>query len=93
MLELLMNYLGKGRSKLLLQTEDKTGRRPLHIAAYKCDETIVQYLTKKCAEYEVDMAKKDSAGNTAGSLAGKTNRRKSREIIESYIPTEPPKAS
>jgi len=87
MVELVVNLIGKGRSKLLLQAEDKTGRRPLHIAAYKCDEDTVDFVSKLCVELKVDMNKKDAAGNSPGALAGKTNRRRSREIIDSFAET------
>ena len=37
--------ISKGRVTALLQTADKSGREPLHIAAYKCeDEKVVEYL-------------------------------------------------
>ena len=53
------------------------GDEPLHIAAYKCDESIVAYLIEKGAE-----DKKDSTGNTASKLADRSGRRKSRELID-----------
>jgi len=82
--EKLMMYVGDGRGKLLLQTEDKTGRRPLHIAAYKGSDAIVEFISKKCNDLKVDMNKSDKAGNSAAKLAGKANRRRSREMIETF---------
>ena len=73
------NRISAQRLKLLLNTTDKMGRRPLHIAAYKCDEELVQHLGQLGAKDT-----KDNAGNTAGKLAEKTNRRRSRELIESF---------
>lgn len=84
LVELVMNLIGRGRTAMLLSAEDKTGRRPLHIAAYKDGEDVVELLTAKMAELKVDMSKKDSAGNNAAALAKKTNRRRSREIIQTY---------
>ena len=76
--QLLVKHFTPARKKLLLSTQDKTGREPLHIAAYKCGEGLVEYLVSLGATNQ----KKDSAGNTAAKLADRSGRRKSREIIE-----------
>ena len=69
--------LTPSRVKALLAKQDKTGREPLHIAAYKCDEEIVSYLIKMGAQNK----KADKAGNDASELAKKAGRRRSREIL------------
>ena len=92
-IKLLDSLLGSGRMKLLLQTEDKTSRLPLHIAAYKAEEDTVAFLAKRCKDLGIDMSKKDSSGNDASKLAGKSNRRKSREIIESFTEDGAPDVS
>ena len=77
----LYKHLTPARTKLLLQTPDKTGREPLHIAAYKCTEEMVAYLIDIGASNK----KTDSAGNTASKLAERAGRRKSRELIEEKV--------
>jgi len=77
-LKALTNHITPARTKLLLQTQDKTGREPLHIAAYKASEEVVAKLIALGAS---DKAK-DSSGNTASKLADRAGRRKSREMIE-----------
>ena len=77
----LVKHFTPARIKLLLQTPDKTGREPLHIAAYKCTEEMVTFLIDLGANNK----KTDSAGNTASKLADRAGRRKSREIIEDKI--------
>jgi len=70
------------RMKVLVEQEDKSGRTPLHIAAYQEDQEtgVVEHLLTLGS----DTKKKDTAGNTAGNLAGKKGRRRSRELIESF---------
>lgn len=77
-LKALVKRLTPGRLTALLKSADKTGREPLHIAAYKCSEEMVKYLVEKGATAN----KEDSAGNTASKLADRGGRRKSREIID-----------
>lgn len=81
-LKSLVVYFTPARTKLLLQTPDKTGREPLHIAAYKCTEEMVQYLMALGSAN----TRADTAGNTASKLAERAGRRKSREIIEGVPP-------
>jgi len=52
----------------------------VHIAAYKCDPEIVQYLLT----HGGDVSSVDAAGNSAIKLADKGGRRKSREIMEEH---------
>ena len=77
----LVKHFTPARTKLLLQTPDKTGREPLHIAAYKCTEEMVTFLIDLGANNK----KTDAAGNTASKLADRAGRRKSREIIEDKV--------
>ena len=63
---------------MLVNTADKSGREPLHIAAYKSDEKIVKFLM----DHGASASKSDSAGNKPGQLASKGGRRKSRELID-----------
>jgi len=80
-LDMLKHFCEKkltpSRVKALLNKQDKTGREPLHIAAYKCDEKIVEYLISIGAQNK----KADKAGNDASQLAKKAGRRRSREIL------------
>jgi len=66
------------RLKALLKTADKTGREPLHIAAYKSSEDMVSFLIEQGA----DATNSDTGGNTAAKLATRSGRRKSKEILE-----------
>ena len=77
-LKKLMDFFTPQRVKLLLQTPDKTGREPLHIAAYKCSEEMVTYLMDVGAAN----LRVDSNGNDPAKLADRAGRRKSKEIIE-----------
>ena len=63
-LKALVKRLTPGRLTALLKSADKTGREPLHIAAYKCSEEMVKYLVEKGATAN----KEDSAGNTASKV-------------------------
>jgi len=76
-------FITPQRNKMLMQTKDGSGRRPLHIAAYKCDEEIVTYVTITLRGAEFDTA--DKSGNNAAKLADRAGRRKSREIIEAEV--------
>jgi hypothetical protein len=66
------------RTKLLLKTPDKTGREPLHIAAYRCTEEMVGFLLDLGATNK----KHDTGGNTPSKLADRSGRRKSKDIID-----------
>ena len=67
------------RLKALLATKDKTGREPLHIAAYKCEEEVVKYLVDELGACN---GSEDMSGNDASKLADRGGRRHSREIID-----------
>ena len=87
-LKALVKHFTPARTKVLLMTPDKTGREPLHIAAYKCSEEMVTYLIDLGAKNN----KADTAGNTASKLADRAGRRKSKEIIEEKLPESVPPA-
>lgn len=71
-----------GRIKVLINLKDKTGRQPLHIAAYRChDESIINFLMENGANGEA----RDHGGMSAPILAQKANRSKSKELIEEGI--------
>lgn len=76
-LKTLVSKFTPGRLKLLLKTQDKTGREPLHIAAYKCSEEVVKYLLDLGATND----RSDASGNTASALAIRSGRRRSSEVI------------
>ena len=60
------------------------GREPLHIAAYKCSEDMIDYLVKLGAKNTV----KDAGGNTPSALAGRTpGRDKVKALIEELVAT------
>jgi Ca2+-binding EF-hand superfamily protein len=72
-------FISDPRSKkVLIETKDKNGRTPLHIAAFTADEHMVQLLIAHGA----DKTQPDAAGNNPANLAARTGRRKSREILE-----------
>ena len=77
----LVQNITAGRTRALLRSFDKSGRQPLHIAAYKCTEEMVTFLIDLGANNK----KTDAAGNTASKLADRAGRRKSREIIEDKV--------
>jgi len=86
-IETIMKHLTGARKKVLLGTKDKTGRTPLHIASFKDDSEdscIVNLLLNHGATNE----SKDTGGNTASDLAGRSGRRKSKEIIEETTGTQ-----
>jgi len=71
-----------GRLRVLINLKDRSGRQPLHIAAYKCQsEDIIRYLMENGANGE----QKDSGGLAPHVLAEKAGRRVSKEIIEEGI--------
>jgi len=68
--------------KELLEKQDKSQRVALHIAAFKSREgEMVALLLKNGA----DPNAKDASGNTGAKLAGKTGRRKSKELLEEHM--------
>jgi len=78
LLSSLTKHFTPARTKVLLSTADKTGREPLHIAAYKCSEEVVGHLMDLGATNN----KSDTAGNTAAKLADRAGRRRSKDVIE-----------
>mmetsp|Transcript_29253 Transcript_29253/g.75388 ORF Transcript_29253/g.75388 Transcript_29253/m.75388 type:complete len:417 (+) Transcript_29253:144-1394(+) len=87
-LQQLVSKFTTARLKVLLRTPDKTGREPLHIAAFKCSEEMSGFLVDLGAKDETE----DMAGNLPSELAeqcfkntGDHTRRKSKEIIEQKI--------
>ena len=78
----LVQNITAGRTRALLRSFDKSGRQPLHIAAYKCTEEMVQYLVEPPpAGLGAPAEAKDSGGNDAEKLAGRSGRRASKEMI------------
>jgi len=75
---LVLKISSTARVKTLVTLKDKNDRDPLHIAAYRCEEDIVNYLLHNGAE----PLNQDSAGNRPSALAKKSNRHKSRELLE-----------
>jgi len=70
------------QKKALLEYPDKSKRVALHIAAFKSKEgDMVSLLLKHGADPSVT----DAAGNTGAKLAGKTGRRKSKELLEEHM--------
>jgi ankyrin repeat protein len=72
-------------AKRLAAHQDKSGRTPLHIAAFKCDEDIVALLL----QYDANPKEVDSGGNDAIKLAAKTGRTKSKELLELHVGAVP----
>jgi hypothetical protein len=88
--DLILNHpcVNDGGSKVLLKKllnhTDKSWRTALHIASFKSAEgDMVQCLLK----YGADPHAKDASGNTGATLAGKTGRRKSKELLEEHMLT------
>ena len=77
-LKKLVDHFTPQRVRLLLQSPDKTGREPLHIAAYKSSENMVEYLLNIGGSN----VRVDANGNNASKLADRAGRRKSKELIE-----------
>lgn len=75
-----------GRLRVLINLKDKSGRQPLHIAAYRCEGTdIVEYLMENGANGRST----DASGLDPTHLAEKAGRRKSKEIIEEGVRKQP----
>jgi len=64
----------------IVNCKDKANRVPLHIAAYKCTEDMVEYL---CTDLKAKNDATDNAGNVPSKLAERAGRRKSKELMES----------
>ena len=82
--EIVACVASPARMKVLVEQTDKQGRTPLHIVAYKCNEEggVVEYLISLVPKAVASKA--DAAGNTAGDLATKGGRRRSRDLIEAH---------
>lgn len=85
-METLFKWFSPGRKKVLLNTKDKTGRVPLHIAAYR-DEHEESAVCSFLIKHGAKNSEKDTAGNVPSQLAAKTGRRKSKELIEDMTGT------
>ena len=88
-LEHLFRHFTAARKRVLLDSPDRAGREALHVAAYRDgseDSAVSAYLIDKGAKNVT----KDSAGNTASSLADRSGRRRSKDIIEQKTGTGPP---
>ena len=70
--------------KELLERKDKSKRVALHIAAFKSKEGDMVALLLK---HGADPTATDAAGNTGAKLAGKTGRRKSKELLDEGVAT------
>jgi len=77
---LLHNHVVDQKKRLFLST-DADQRTPMHIAAFRCDEDIVNILVSNGARLDLV----DNAGNNPIKLAERSGRRKSREIMENHI--------
>jgi len=84
--DLILNHPSVNHDKTLLKKllnhTDRSWRTALHIASFKSAEgDMVQCLLK----YGADPMAKDVSGNTGAALAGKTGRRKSKELLEEHM--------
>eukprot|EP00908_Phaeocystis_cordata_P011086 Transcript_21927.p1 GENE.Transcript_21927~~Transcript_21927.p1 ORF type:complete len:387 (+),score=177.29 Transcript_21927:158-1318(+) len=70
--------------KELLERKDKSKRVALHIAAFKSKEGDMVALLLK---HGADPTATDAAGNTGAKLAGRTGRRKSKELLDDSVAT------
>jgi len=71
----------KSKKKELMDSIDGQSRTAMHIAAFRSEEPD---MVKLLIDHGADPKAKDKAGNSAGALAGKSGRRKSRELLEAY---------
>ena len=69
--------LKTGQFADLLETVDKQGRTPLHIASFRCPEEVCLQLVEAGAKAAV----RDVRGNTPSSLAGRMGRSNSKEYL------------
>ncbi|KAL1507535.1 hypothetical protein AB1Y20_007159 [Prymnesium parvum] len=67
----------------LIQICDNHGRTALHIAAFR-DSGEEPEIVKLLLEHGADPKRTDKSNHTAGKLAGKSGRRKSRELLDAY---------
>lgn len=78
LLQGVVNLISPARVKVMLMSLSKTGRNPLHISAYRCKPEIIQLLL----DLGADRSQHDKYGNTAGKLAERAGRRRSKELID-----------
>ena len=71
-----------------MQTKDKTGRTPLHIASFK-DDSEGSDIVKLLLDHGAKNDTTDAAGNLPAQLADRSGRRLSKEIIEEKTGTVP----
>jgi len=68
----------------LVKMTDTQGRAALHIASFKAEDDVAAEMVKMLLAHGADAKQADSGGMTAATLAGKSGRRKSRELLEAY---------
>jgi len=73
---ILLHHLVKKSS--LLDYQDRSGRTALHIAAFKSNENLVKLLL----DHGADASVVDQNGNAPVMLAKRSNRRRSKELLE-----------
>jgi len=82
----LVKFFTAARLKVLLNTPNRDGREPLHLATYSASSEeaslkIVEHLITLGANTK----KVDNAGNTASALAGRKGRRTSKELLDAAV--------
>jgi ankyrin repeat protein len=77
-LETLMRHFTSARKKIVINTKDKTGRTPLHIASFRGEEEVIGFLIQHGARNDV----KDVSSLCPSQLANRQGRRDSKELIE-----------
>lgn len=80
-IERLFHHISEQRKKMLLKCKDKIGRQPLHITAFT-DTSQEGDVNALLIKHGAKNDSKDAAGNKPSELAGKSHRRKSKEMIE-----------
>jgi len=77
---LLLHEKVQPKKKDLMDATDNQGRNALHVASFRCDESVIRLLL----DHGADPKKADKTGNKAATLAGKGGRRKSRELLDAF---------
>ena len=84
-LKYFVSKLSPARLEAIKNSKDAQGRVPLHIASFKAHETVLEYCLKDLKMKDL----RDKSGHSSKDLAGKSNRRKSRELIEQFCQDAP----
>uniref|UniRef100_A0A7S3AVP7 EF-hand domain-containing protein n=1 Tax=Haptolina ericina TaxID=156174 RepID=A0A7S3AVP7_9EUKA len=79
---LLMHEKVTPKKDELVKLVDNDGRTALHIASFRAEADMVKLLL----DHGADAKAADKSGHKAAGLAGKANRRKSRELLEAFSP-------